>query len=79
MLEFHKVAIFYSALVLAIVTFSLIFARHPSIHSIGIITLIGMASTILITYSLQPWIFRMLCKVPFFRKGFRIPDVPTKD
>jgi len=74
MLEYHKVAIFYSALVLAIVTFSLIFARHPAIHSIGLITLIGMASTILITYSLQPWIFRLLCRVPFFRRGFRIPE-----
>ena len=59
---------------LAIVTFSLIFATHPSIQSIGIITLIGMASTILITYSLQPWIFRMLVKRPFFRKTFRIPE-----
>ena len=74
MLAFHKVAIFYSALVLAIVTFSLIFARHPAIHSIGLITLIGMASTILITYSLQPWIFRKLLKIPFFRKTFRIPE-----
>ena len=74
MLEYHKVAIFYSALVLGIVTFSLIFARHPAIHSIGLITLIGMASTILITYSLQPWIFRKLVKIPFFRRGFRIPE-----
>ena len=74
MLEFHKVAIFYSALVLGIVTFSLIFARHPAIHSIGLITLIGMASTILITYSIQPWIFRWLVKIPFFRRGFRIPE-----
>ena len=74
MLEFHKVAIFYSALVLGIVTFSLVFARHPAIHSIGLITLIGMAATILITYSLQPWIFRGLLKIPFFRRGFRIPE-----
>ncbi|MCR4843694.1 MAG: MMPL family transporter [Bacteroidales bacterium] len=74
MLEYHKVAIFYSALVLGIVIFSLVFATHPSIHSIGIITLIGMASTILITYSLQPWIFRMLVKIPFFKKTFRIPE-----
>ena len=74
MLEYHKVAILYSALVLAIVTFSLIFATHPSIQSIGIITLIGMASTILITYSLQPWLFRILVKIPFFRKSFRIPE-----
>ena len=74
MLEYHKVAIFYSALVLGIVIFSLIFATHPSIHSIGLITLIGMASTILITYSLQPWIFRKLVKIKFFRKTFRIPE-----
>ena len=74
MLEYHKVAIFYSAMVLVIVTFSLIFARHPAIHSIGMITLIGMASTILITYSLQPWVFRQLARIPFFRKGFGIPD-----
>jgi predicted RND superfamily exporter protein len=68
------VAIFYSAMVLAIVTFSLIFATHPAIHSIGLITLIGMASTILITYSLQPWLFRLLCKLPYFRRSFRIKD-----
>ena len=74
MLAYHKVAIFYSAAVLAIVTFSLVFAKHPAIHSIGLITLIGMASTILITYSLQPWIFRNLSRIPFFRKGFGIPD-----
>jgi predicted RND superfamily exporter protein len=74
MLNYHKVAIFYSAMVLAIVTFALIFARHPAIHSIGLITLIGMASTILITYSLQPFIFRQLCKYRFFRRGFRIPE-----
>ena len=74
MLEFHKVAIFYSAAVLVIVVTSLIFATHPSIHSIGVITLIGMASTILITYSLQPWAFRLLCKVPALRRRFKIPD-----
>ena len=73
-LMYHKVAIFYSALVLIIVTCSLIFATHPAIHSIGLITLIGMASTILITYSLQPFLFRLLCKVPFFRRSFRIKD-----
>jgi hypothetical protein len=33
-----------------------------------------MAATILITYSIQPWIFRGLLKIPFFRRGFRIPE-----
>jgi predicted RND superfamily exporter protein len=73
-LAYHKVAIVFSAMVLAIVTFSLIFATHPSLKSIGWITLIGMASTILITYSLQPYVFRRLAKIPYFRRSFRIPD-----
>ena len=71
MLDFHKVAIVFSALVLAIVVVSLIFARHPAIRSIGIITLIGMATTILLTYSLEPFIFRKLLKWDWYRKSIR--------
>ena len=74
MLQYHKVAIVFSAMVLAIVTFSLVFAFHPALHSIGLITLIGMASTILITYSLQPCVFRLLARIPYFRRSFRIKD-----
>ena len=74
MLSYHKVAIFYSALVLGIVIFSLIFATHPAIRSIGLITLIGMAATILITYSLQPLLFRQMLKVPFIRKTLKLPE-----
>ena len=71
MLDFHKVAIVFSALVLAIVVLSLVFARHPAIRSIGIITLIGMATTILLTYSLEPFIFRRLLKWDWYRKSIR--------
>ena len=71
MLDFHKVAIVFSALVLAIVVVSLIFARHPAIRSIGIITLIGMATTILLTYSLEPFIFRKLLTWGWYRKSIR--------
>ena len=70
-LEYHKVAIVFSALVLAIVVLSLVFARHPAIRSIGIITLIGMAITILLTYSLEPFIFRQLLKWDRYRKSIR--------
>ena len=69
MLDFHKVAIVFSALVLAIVVLSLIFARHPAIRSIGIITLIGMATTILLTYSLEPFLFRQFLKWDRYRKS----------
>ena len=71
MLVYHKVAIFFSAFVLAVVVMSLLFAVHPAIRSIGMCTLIGMASTILITYTLQPWLFRQLMKIKYFRKSFR--------
>ena len=69
MLTWHKVAIFFSAAILVIVTVSLLFAVHPAIRSIGLITLIGMASTIMISYSLQPFVFRQLMKWPWYRKS----------
>ena len=69
MLDFHKVAIVFSALVLAIVVLSLVFARHPAIRSIGVITLIGMATTILLTYSLEPFLFRQCLRWAWYRKS----------
>ena len=68
MLSWHKVAIFFSAAILVIVVASLLFAAHPAIQSIGLITLIGMASTIMISYSLQPFAFRQLMKIPAYRR-----------
>ena len=71
LLIYHKTAIFFSAFVLMVVTGSLLFATHPAIHSIGISTLIGMSATILITYTLQPALFRYLMRYPFFSKRFK--------
>ena len=68
-LTWHKVAIFFSAAILIIVTGSLLFAVHPAIRSIGLITLIGMASTIMISYALQPFAFRQLMKIPAYRRS----------
>ena len=68
-LAWHKVAIFFSALVLIVVVGSLVFARHPAISSTGRITLIGMVCTILLTYSLEPFVFRQLLKTSWFRRS----------
>ena len=70
-LAYHKVAIFFSAVVLIIVIGSLVFARHPAIESTGVITLIGMIFTILMTYSLEPFVFRWLMRCPYFRRQFQ--------
>ena len=68
-LTWHKVAIFFSAVILVIVVASLLFATHPAIRSIGLSTLIGMASTIMISYSLQPFVFWQLMKIPFYQRS----------
>ena len=68
-LEYHKVAIFFSALILIIVVGSLIFASHPANSATGRITLIGMLSPILMTYSLEPFVFRKLLKTGWFRRS----------
>lgn len=60
LLMYHKTAIFLSAVILIIVITSLLFAVHPAIASIGVATLIGMGATILIAYSLQPFLFNLL-------------------
>ncbi|MDT3366195.1 MAG: MMPL family transporter, partial [Bacteroidota bacterium] len=70
LLVWHKSAIFFSAIVLLIVMCSLLFAVHPSISSIGLTALIGMATTVIFSYTIQPWLFRQMMKVPYFRRCF---------
>ncbi|MDR3267459.1 MAG: MMPL family transporter [Tannerella sp.] len=62
LLAYHKTAIFFSALVLMISITPLIFATHPAIRSVGFATLVGMSATVLITYTLLPFLFRILRK-----------------
>lgn len=62
LLTYHKTAIFFSAVVLILSIASLMFATHPAISSIGLSTLIGMASTISITYILEPFLFNIYKK-----------------
>ncbi len=59
LLTYHKTAIFFSAVVLIIGIASLMFATHPAISSIGLATLIGMGSTIIITYTLEPFLYNI--------------------
>lgn len=60
LLMYHKTAVFLSAVILVIVVTSLLFAVHPAISSIGIATLIGMGATILIAYTLVPFLFSLV-------------------
>lgn len=63
LLTYHKTAIFFSAVLLIISIASLMFATHPAISSIGLSTLIGMVSTIMITYTIEPFLFNIYKKL----------------
>ena len=67
LLNYHKTAIFLSAFTLVVVVCSLLFAQHPAIRSVGVSTIIGMVSTIMLSYCLQPALFRLACRNKWIR------------
>lgn len=70
LLMYHKTAIFFSAVVLIIGVGSLILAVHPAMKSVGLTTMIGMTTTVLITYTIQPFLFRFISQNRFLKKIF---------
>jgi len=71
LLIYHKAAILFSAFVLLTVIISMLFTSHPCIHSIGQVTVIGMVSTLLITYTLEPLMFRLAMKTEYMKKRIK--------
>lgn len=74
LLKYHKTAILLSALILIIVLGALTFAKHPAIASIGISSLIGMTSTIILSYSLQPFLFEWMTRWRTKRGKTAVPN-----
>ena len=64
----HKTAIFLSAFMLIVALGSLLFATHPAINSVGFTTLVGMSSTVLLTYTIEPALFRFMSRFKFFQR-----------
>jgi len=58
----HKTAILLSAIVLITTVSSMLLAQHPAIRSVGFTTLVGLLSAIILSYILQPAIYRWLNK-----------------
>ncbi|MDL2221411.1 MMPL family transporter [Parabacteroides sp. OttesenSCG-928-N08] len=76
-LVYHKTAILLSAVILITVTSSLLFAVHPAIASIGVATLIGMSATILIAYTLLPFLFNLMVTWRVKRGKYPLPGSKT--
>ena len=59
-LNAHKTAIFLSAVVLITTVSSMLIARHPAIRSVGFTTLVGLLAAVILSYVLQPAIYRWM-------------------
>lgn len=62
LLGYHKTAIFFNAVILIVTVSSMLFAQHPAIKSVGFSSLVGLTSAVVISYVLQPAVFRMINK-----------------
>lgn len=60
----HKSAIFFSSFVMIVGIGALIFAKHPALHSIALITILGMVAVVLVAYVAEPVIFREFVTKP---------------
>lgn len=60
MLASYKNSIIISALIMFIGIGSLIFAKHPALHSLALVTIIGMFSVVLMAYLFPPLVFKWL-------------------
>ena len=59
-LNYHKTAILLSAIVLVTTVSSMLIARHPAIRSVGFTTLVGLLAAVILSYVLQPAIYRWM-------------------
>ena len=59
-LNYHKMAILLSAVTLLVTVGSMLLAVHPVIRSVGFSTLVGLLSAIILSYVVQPAVFRWL-------------------
>ncbi|WP_320053235.1 MMPL family transporter [uncultured Acetobacteroides sp.] len=69
MLSSHKTAIFFSAFTTVVGMGALVFAGHPALQSISMISLLGMVAVVLISYTVQPIIFRIFITLQVKRGG----------
>lgn len=62
MLKSYKSSIIISALIMFIGIGTLIFARHPALHSLAELTIVGMFTVVIMAYIFPPFIFNWLVK-----------------
>ncbi len=66
----HKTAIFFSVFTSIVGMGVLIFAQHPALKSIALISVLGLSVVVLVSYTIQPMLFRMFITSQTKRGGF---------
>ena len=56
----YRQSIILSALIMLVGIGILVFAVHPAMHSLGLITLIGMTIVLLMSFTIPPFLFKLL-------------------
>ena len=59
-LQYHKTAVLLSAIILIVTVSSMLLAQHPAIRSVGFSTLVGLLAAVILSYVLQPAVWRLL-------------------
>ncbi|MDR1980859.1 MAG: 1-acyl-sn-glycerol-3-phosphate acyltransferase [Tannerellaceae bacterium] len=70
LLASHKTAIFFSSLTAVIGLGALSFSRHPALQSISVISVLGIVSVVLVSYTVLPVLFRCLISRPAMRGNY---------
>ncbi len=63
-LSSHKLAIFFSTLTVIIGMGAMLFAQHPALRSIALVSVLGMSTVWIVAYTIQPIIYRHLITTP---------------
>ena len=64
MLKQYKQSIILSAVIMLVAIGMLVISRHPAMHSLGAVVLIGMSAVVLMAYFIPPILFYMCEKIP---------------
>ena len=63
-LDSHKTAIFCSAFTIVVGMGALVFAQHPALQSISLLSVFGMLAVVLVAFTIQPIIFNFFIANP---------------
>lgn len=63
-LNSHKTAIFFSAFTTVVGMGALVFAKHPALQSISLISILGIITVVGVAYTIQPIIFEIIISRP---------------